>query len=113
MTRVNQELRTVAYVKPSVWGASAFCVSTCVISSDHLTRFPFRCFGSCRGLSHYAGSVFTGSPLMLAAAAICAMLPVGAQAFAATALFTAFDVMSALLLRAICIRAVAVESQDW
>lgn len=66
-----------------------------------------------RGLSHYAGGVFTGSPLMLAAAALCSTVPPGVRAFAATTLFAAFDVASALLLRAICVRAVAVESGDW
>lgn len=66
-----------------------------------------------RGLSHYAGGVFSGSPLTLAAAALCAMLPTGLQALGATILFTAFDVMSALLLRVMCRRAVEVESCDW
>lgn len=66
-----------------------------------------------RGLSHYAGGAFTGSPLTLAAAALCMMLPAWIQTLAATILFTAFDVVSALLLRVICVRAVAVESCDW
>lgn len=68
---------------------------------------------SCSGVSHYAGGVFTGSPLMLAAAAFCATLPASVQVLGPTILFTAFDLTSALLLRAICVRTVAVESGDW
>lgn len=66
-----------------------------------------------RGLSHYAGGAFSGSPLMLAMAWLCSMVPAGVQTLAATVLFSAFDVASGLLLRAICRRAVAVESGDW
>lgn len=50
---------------------------------------------------------------MLAAVAFCAMLPATMQALAAATLFTSVDLASALLLRAICVRAVAVESGDW
>lgn len=50
---------------------------------------------------------------MLAAAWLCSMVPAGVQTLAATFLFSAFDVASGLLLRAICRRAVAVESGDW
>lgn len=73
--------------------------------------FPFAIL--CRGLSHYAGGVFSGSPLMLAAVAFCAMLPAAVQTLAAAILFAAADLASALLLRAICVRAVTVESCDW
>lgn len=67
----------------------------------------------CRGLSHYAGGAFSGSPLMLAAVTLCAMLPAAMRAVGAAVLFCAFDLASALLLRAICVRAVAVESCEW
>lgn len=66
-----------------------------------------------RGLSHYAGGVFSGSPLMLAAAWLCSLVPAGVQTLAATVLFSVLDVASGLLLRAICQRAVAVESGHW
>lgn len=65
------------------------------------------------GLSSYAGGVFSGSPLMLAVAALCDMLPGNIRMLGATLLFTAFDLVSALLLRAICTRNANVESSTW
>lgn len=50
---------------------------------------------------------------MLAAVAFCEMLPAAVRALAAAVLFTAVDLASGLLLRAICVRAAAVESGDW
>lgn len=50
---------------------------------------------------------------MLAAVALCAMLPAAVQALAAAILFTAVDLASALLLRTICVHAAAAESGDW
>ena len=83
------------------------------VSDAPCLLFPFADCCCCRGLSHYAGGVFSGSPLMLAAVALCAMLPAAVQTLAAAFLFAGVDLASALLLRAICVRAVAVESGDW
>eukprot|EP00903_Cladosiphon_okamuranus_P007052 g6855.t1 len=84
-----------------------------VVSSTSWERAQEGYFLGTLGLSHYAGGVFTGSPLMLAAVAFCAMLPAAAQTLAAAMLFAGVDLASALLLRSMCVRAVAVESCDW
>lgn len=50
---------------------------------------------------------------MLIIAALCALLPVPMRGLTAVGVFAAFDLASALLIREICKRAVAVESGDW
>ncbi|CAM9444431.1 unnamed protein product [Ectocarpus sp. 12 AP-2014] len=84
-----------------------------VVSSTSWERAQEGYFLGTLGLSHYAGGAFSGSPLMLAAVALCAMLPAAVRAVGAAVFFCAFDLASALLLRAICVRAVAVESCEW
>ncbi|CAN0356895.1 unnamed protein product, partial [Ascophyllum nodosum] len=84
-----------------------------VVPSTSWERAQEGLFLGSMGLSHYAGGVFTGSPLMLVAAALCATLPSAIRGLAAATMFAAFDVFSALLIRGICVRAVAVESGDW
>lgn len=51
--------------------------------------------------------------MTLAAAYFCAMFPAKLQDFIAAALFSAVDMGSALLLRAVCVSVVAAESSPW